>query len=262
MSERFTRERVRHELRRRSLRVLRTSEAAPGIARITLGGADLSDFAAPGPADHVKLFFPSPDGEESVARDYTPRAFRPDAAGGPELDIDFVLHWHEGAPGGPAAAWAAAAREGDSLEIGGPRGSALPPHDVDAAILVADESALPAAARWLEALGTEVPVVGLFAVEDEATASYLATHAGPGRELHWFTGRDREARLGEALRGMEIGEGTLLFLAGEAAGLIPLRRYLRRELGLPKQQVDVSGYWKRGAAGHDHHAPVDPDDAD
>ncbi|MBN9613092.1 MAG: SIP domain-containing protein, partial [Actinobacteria bacterium] len=52
------------------------------------------------------------------------------------------------------------------------------------------------------------------------------------------------------------------FLAGEATALIPLRRHLRRERELPKAQVDVHGYWKRGTAGHDHHAPVDPSDDD
>ena len=50
------------------------------------------------------------------------------------------------------------------------------------------------------------------------------------------------------------------WLAGESQSLIAPRRYLRRELGLPQDAVDCSGYWKRGAAEHDHHAPVDPGD--
>jgi len=270
---------MRHELRRRTLTVLRTAEVAPGMVRITFGGGDLEGFAAPGPADHVKAFFPAGDGStdsgstdsrstdsgSTVARDYTPRAFRSDAESGPELDLDFVLHGHAGAFGGPAAAWAAAAQPGDTIEIGGPRGSALPPRGIESAILVADESALPAAARWLEALdasGAPVPTTVLIGVEDAATAAYLAGYEREGRELRCFAGAGRDARIAEALRGAEIGEGTFLFLAGESTALIPLRRYLRRELGLPKEQVDVSGYWKRGTAGHDHHAPVDPDDAD
>ena len=32
-----------------------------------------------------------------------------------------------------------------------------------------------------------------------------------------------------------------------------IRRWLRRELGLPKPQVIVDGYWRRGIADHDHH---------
>lgn len=258
MSERFARERVRHELIRRRLRVLRTSRPAPGFARVTLVGEDLAGFSAPGPADHVKMFFPAPDGE-TAARDYTPCAFRPDAEGGPELDIDFVLHGEGGGPGGPAAAWAMNAEPGDEISIGGPRGSALPPVGVDRLVLVADESALPACARWLDALG-EVPVTGLFWVADASASAYLADRERPGRELRWFSGEQGAAGVEQALRALAIDDGTFLFLAGEAGALIPLRRYLRRELGLPKDQVEVHGYWKRGTVALDHHAPLDPAD--
>jgi NADPH-dependent ferric siderophore reductase len=51
-------------------------------------------------------------------------------------------------------------------------------------------------------------------------------------------------------------------MAGEATMLAPLRRYLRRELGLPAEQVSASGYWKRGIVNLDHHAPLDPSDPD
>lgn len=259
MTDRFARERLRYELRRRSLAVVRSESIAPGMQRITLGGADLEGFTAPGPADHVKLFFPDPASPgETVSRDYTPFAFRTTAEGGPELDIDFYLH----GDGGPASSWASRAQEGDPLAIGGPRGSLLAPADVDEAVIVADESALPAAARWLEALDREVPVTGLFSVADPATAAYLADFDGPGRELRWFSGADREARLADALRAVRPAEGTFFFLAGEATSLIPLRRHLRRELGLPKEQADVHGYWKKGVIALDHHAPLDPDDPD
>lgn len=260
MSERFARERVMHELKRRQLSVVRTQRVAPALVRITLGGADLEGFVAPGPADHIKVFFPAADGE-TVARDYTPFAFRPDAEGGPELDVDFVLHGDNG----PASAWAARAEAGHEISIGGPRGSRLAPSDAARVILVADESALPAAARWIDAF-PGLPVIGLFTVADEATAEYLADRDGADRDYRWFTGDDRDARLAEALRELCADESatgeTFFALAGEATALIPLRRYLRRELGLSKDQVDAQGYWKRGIIALDHHAPLDPDDAD
>ncbi|MEZ5085664.1 MAG: SIP domain-containing protein [Tessaracoccus sp.] len=46
----------------------------------------------------------------------------------------------------------------------------------------------------------------------------------------------------------------------EANAMKPIRRYLRRELGLPKQQVDVDGYWKKGTANLDHHSNELADD--
>lgn len=278
MSERFARERVMHDLRRRSVRVVRSEPVAPGMQRVTLGGGDLAGFVSAGPADHVKVFLPDPAtgvltlpdpaaggmrAEGVIVRDYTPFAFRPDAAGGPELDIDFYLHGEGDHDGGPASSWASRAEPGDELAIGGPRGSLLAPAGIDEAVIIADESALPAAARWLDALAgldREVAVTGLFSVADVATASYLAGYERPGRELQWFSGEDREARLAEALRAVRPAEGTFFFLAGEATSLIPLRRHLRRELGLPKEQVDAHGYWKRGVVALDHHAPLDPSD--
>ncbi|MBO1901570.1 siderophore-interacting protein [Leucobacter weissii] len=276
MSEGFARERVMHELRVRRLRVLRNTRIAPGFTRVTLGGEDLEDFVTLAPGDHVKVIFPDPvtrelalpepgarglRGDDAIVRDYTPYSFRRDAASGPELDIDFVLHGSGSSEGdgGPASAWAARAQPGDEVGIGGPRGSLLPPRDLDSAVIVADESALPAAARWLDEL-SDVPVTGLFGVADPGTADYLVGRAGPEHDLRWFSGDDREARVETALRELDIDEGTFLFLAGEATALIPLRRYLRRELGLSKDQAQVDGYWKRGTVALDHHAPLDPAD--
>lgn len=272
MTGRFARERIRHELVRREVRVLRTELVAPGMRRVTLSSDELTGFASPGPADHVKLAFPDGSGGAGaiVTRDYTPLAFRAGADGAdPELDVDFYLHGDEAdgaaGSGGPAARWAASAAPGDAITVMGPRGSALPPADIDELILVADESALPSAVRWLGALETiapAAPVLGLFSVDDPATADYLRAFEAEGRELRWFSGEDRDERVGAALREARIDAGTFCFLAGEASALVPLRRFLRRELGLPKEQVDVHGYWKRGISGHDHHAPVDPSDAD
>ncbi len=278
MTNRFARERVRHELRRRRLLVLRTETVALGMRRITLGGPEVEGFTSLGPADHVKLFFPTSTGEV-VARDYTPLAYREDGPDGPELDIDFYLHGDSPVSGegtsvsGPAVSWAEHTSVGDEIEIGGPRGSALAPAvavdgagegqpGVDSAILIADESALPAAARWLEAFGADLPVTALFSVANPETAAYLAGHEGQNRRLSWFSGDDRDARLAGILRETPIGDGTFIFLAGEAGALVPLRRYLRRELELPKDQVVATGYWKRGVVALDHHAPIDPSDPD
>jgi len=279
MSEHFEWTRVMHELRRRQLTVLRSENVAPRMQRITLGGADLEGFTSLAPGDHVKVFFPDPSvGEivtptfvngrpqapegpgQVIARDYTPFAYRADGENGPELDLDFVLH-ADSSHGGPAALWAAAAKPGDPLIVAGPRGSHVPPANVERAILIADESALPAVTRWLDLLG-DTETVGLFSVADAGTASYLAAYEGASRTFQWFSEEDREARVADAVRAQSIIESTIVFLAGEAGSLIPLRRYLRRELGLPKEQVDVHGYWKKGEANLDHHAPLDPSDPD
>lgn len=261
---------VRYPLRLRRVEVARVAPVAPAMVRITVTGEDLEGFHAPGPADHIKVFFPDESGNTAVpmftpegprppatgtvlARDYTPLRFRADQL---ELDLDFVLHGDDG----PASRWAAAVQPGTELRFAGPRGSHLPPEGVTNAIIVADETGLPAAWRWIEHFHPEVPVTGLFSVGDKGTARYL--DEVPATPRHWFTGASRDAELEAALRSLDVTPGTFIFLAGEAGAVVPLRRYLRRELGLSKDQVDAHGYWKQGVTNLDHHAPLDPDDAD
>lgn len=59
---------------------------------------------------------------------------------------------------------------------------------------------------------------------------------------------------------MGVDNETFVFAAGVASRLVNLRRYLRRELGLPAEQIAFSGYWKRGVSNFDHHTPIDPDE--
>jgi NADPH-dependent ferric siderophore reductase len=131
--------RVRHEPRRRLLTVQRVERITPNMARVTLGG-DLTGFVSSAYDDHVKVFFPLPgqnaptipepgsngaadiDGvRRSPGRDYTPRRYDVDRS---ELVIDFALH-----DAGPATDWAMAAKPGQQLSIGGPRGSFVVPDD-------------------------------------------------------------------------------------------------------------------------------------
>ncbi|HEU4808795.1 MAG TPA: siderophore-interacting protein [Homoserinimonas sp.] len=261
---------VRHELAIRNLSVTATRKLTPGYVRITLSGADLVGFTSSGPTDHSKLFFPDPatgaisaprlvdgsmqrpvDGTITV-RDFTPRAFRDGTA--PEVDFDFFLHGD-----GPASAWAATAAVGDPLVVAGPRGSRMPPSGISRVILAADETALPALARWIESVPDDVEIVAFATVANESDAAYLEpAHVNRAR-LVWID--NRPDALENAFRAYgPISDDTFVWAAGEATSLIPIRRYLRRELGLPAAQVKVDGYWKQGEAGRDHHAPVDPTD--
>lgn len=87
-------------------------------------------------------------------RTYTIRALRP-ARG--EVDVEFVLHGDNG----PASRWAMRARPGDRLAMTAPLASAggeklgyewKPPRGVRRILIIADETALPAAAGIFETL--------------------------------------------------------------------------------------------------------------
>lgn len=271
MTAPFAIKRIRRPLAIRHLTVSAVTRIAPTMARVTLVGDELAGFEAPGPADHVKAFFPGPDGVLAVptitddglrqpetgpvhARDYTPLEFRPDGDSGPELDIDFVLHGDDG----PASLWASNAKPGDPFVFGGPRGSVMPPEGAEQVIVAVDETGLPAARRFFQFFLPDVPVIGLFSLADAELRTYLDDI--DGGERHWFTGGNRSAELEEKFRTLKVTDRTFLFLAGEAGAIVPLRRYMRRELGLPREQFDASGYWKQGVVNLDHHAPLDPSD--
>lgn len=249
------RESIRHEgARRRHLHVLERVGLTDSLVRFTFAG-DLEGFASLGPEDHVKAFFPGPDG--FVGRDYTPAEFRPiGASSGPELDIDVVVH----GVAGPATAWASRAGRGDGLDIGGPRGSRLAPTGFTNALLIADPSGTPALRRWIRAFAGVTPVHALLFGDDARLVDYLD-------DAERMTATPQLARTGEydlleVVRSQDVTTDTFVWAAGEANALIPVRRWLKQEVGLPKESLSLHGYWKSGVAGLDHHAPLDPGDPD
>jgi NADPH-dependent ferric siderophore reductase len=245
------RDAVRHELRRRRVAVVARQELPGSMVRITLGGDDLEGFASLGPEDHVKLFFEGPGGV--VGRDYTPSEFRPvGASSGPELDVDFVVHGTDG----PATAWASSAVEGDELELGGPRGSRLAPTGFRNALLIADPAGLPALRRWIRAFDGEPTTRAV--LFGGATADYL-DEVERGAAL--VQALDAQHDLLETVQAQDVDRDTFVWAAGEATALVPVRRHLKG-LGLAKENLSLHGYWKRGEAGLDHHAPLDPSDPD
>lgn len=281
----FDRPRTRFDLVPRRVRVHAVAELTGSMRRTTfrdVDGADpaaptsLAALRAPGPEDHVKVFLPDPatgelhapalaadgglqrpTGVVSISRDYTVRATRT-VDGVAELDVDWVLHGDEG----PASAWAARAAEGDEVVLAGPRGSAGVPEGIGRLTLVGDETGLPALARWVAAVAPGLPVTAIVEIGDDVDEAHVEDELdGATVEILYRT--DGPGQLAEAVRSLGGLEDDEMFVGlGEAGDLVPVRRYLRRELGLPAEQVAISGYWRRGVVNLDHHLPLDPGDPD
>jgi len=257
-----TARRVRHETRLRLLQVREVSRITPKMVRILVGGEELQGFVSAAHDDHVKLFFPQPGQEKPVlptpspngpvypegaprpaARDYTPRRY--DAAAS-TLAIDFVLHGD-----GPAAAWAAQARPGQFLGVGGPRGSFIVPDDFDWYLLAGDETALPAIGRRLEELPADTRALVVVEVDDSGDEQRFDTRARlDARWLHRGAAEPGEQKslLQKAIAELALppGEGYA-WVAAEAAAAKALRRHLVEERGLNKDRVKAAAYWKQGA---------------
>lgn len=235
--------RVRHELRRRTLTVARIEDLTPGMRRIHFTSPDLADFPSAGFDDHIKMFIPgtAAPGERGTMRDFTPRRF--DTAAG-TIALDYAMH-----DAGPAIHWARGASVGDTLEIGGPRGSAIVLDDFDWYWLIGDASALPAIGRRLEELRAGVPITSIVLVDSDAEAQTIETAAA--WSPHWIvrTGADDAATLAAALDGLALppGEG-FVWIAAEASVARAARGIVEAK-GQPRQWLKASGYWQRGDAG-------------
>lgn len=233
-------ERVRHELKLRDLEVVAVEPAGPRFLAVTLHGEALADFTSLSFDDHVKIMFDGPDGQ--VRRDYTPRRYERDAR---LLTIEFALHGD-----GAASDWARAARVGDRLTVGGPRGSMVVPADLDWHLLAGDATALPAIARRLEEL-PEGSRAFVFVQADETDRRDLPTRAQA--VVQWADSPDALAAAVQAL-ALADPETGFAWGGGEAALMARLRDILVNK-GVPRQHMRVSSYWKRGVA--DHHETLE-----
>jgi len=248
---------VRYEPRLRLLTVRAVRRLTRHMIRIYFS-ADFSDFRTLGFDDHIKLFFADPQTgiltlpeanrlpgvhePKPIGRHYTPRAF--DHATG-ELTIDFALH-----TAGPATAWAMAAKPGDTVHLGGPRGSMLIPDAFDGYIMIGDDTALPAIGRRLEELPLGTPafvVVEVDGPEDEIAFNTLADLT-----LHWVhrSARRGPTTLNDAVRGLFLPQSDVhAWVACEAEQARLIRDQLIDDHGINPAWLKASAYWRRGEAG-------------
>ncbi|MFD5451911.1 siderophore-interacting protein [Streptomyces sp. NPDC127100] len=237
--------------------VVRTERLTPHMHRVVLGGEGLSAFSADTCTDHyVKLLFPAegvtypepfdmerireefPREQWPVTRTYTVRQWDAEHR---ELTLDFVIHGDEGLAG----PWARRVRPGETVRFLGPGGAYAPDPAADWHLLAGDESALPAIARSLEALPDGARAFAFVEVEGPQEEQKIDSDV----EVVWLhrDGRPVGQALVEAVRGLDFPEGRVhAFVHGEAGCVKELRRLLRVEREIPREDLSISGYWRLG----------------
>lgn len=239
----------------RLLQVRRSERVTPAMIRVTLGGDELTGFTGEGPDRRIKMFFPVPGQERPAVprastagpvwpagearpaiRTYTVRRF--DAAAG-ELDVDFVLH----AGHGPAAAWARDAAPGAWVGVSEPGGRYEPDPSVDYHVLIGDETALPAMATVLDALGPTGAAQAMTFVEiADAHEEQPMPCAVTWVHRH---GRRAGEPLADAVHAATFPTGRgQAWLSGESGCVRDLRRHLIEERGIDRRLVYATGYWR------------------
>ena len=221
------------------------------MTRVSLGGSELEGFTITEPAASVRLLLPV-DGElempqwagnefllrddtRPIIRTFTPRRIDEKSQ---ELHIDVVLHGE-----GVASTWAGTTQPGDCVAVSGPgRGYDIDP-DATSFLLAGDETAIPAICQLLEHL-PDVPIsVHLSVSHPEAKVDL---HRDVGITWHVATdSSDLEEPLCGAIRATDLEPGIRIWAAGEAAAMQRTRKYLFRDIGFPRSQAHVRGYWKR-----------------
>lgn len=257
-----------------TLDVLERRQVTPHMVRVTLGGRDVERFSPLGFDQWFRLFIPVSDAslqrmpnklsavtyvkfltvsktDRPVLRNYTVRAYRPDGPRGPEIDVDFVAHGSDSAgTAGPAASWAAGCVPGDVVGIIDEGYMFLPPDGTEHALVVVDESGLPAAAgilgSWPEG------VAGTVVIEVPTAQDRQDVPTPDGVDVRWVERPDVHDVPGRAALAAAValplpGGATYGFVAGEQGLVSELRRHWVKA-GLPKDRITFSGYWRAAKA--------------
>lgn len=239
--------RVKNELKFRQLEVKSKETVAGCFYRIVFASEQLAGFSSQGFDDHIKLFFPADggecalpqvtddgivwaDGPRPASRDYTPLAFDAERN---ELVIDFYIH-----DGGVASNWAAAAKAGDKLTIGGPRGSLVIPTDFAWQLYICDESGLPAVRRRLLSLPDNVTPYVMVKSHHEQTKSYLSEFTRA--QIEWL---DIEA-IAQKLKTLAVpAQDYFVWITGEGEEVKHLNDVLMATRNLDADYVRAVAYW-------------------
>jgi len=238
----------------RRVNVRRTEHLSAKMLRVVFGGDELAGFAIESPASSVRLLLPPvgaadivmptwtgnqfelPNGDRAPIRTFTPRYFDEAQL---ELTLDFVLHEH-----GAATDWAREAKTGDVVAISGPGRSEALDSDASSHLLVGDESALPAIGQLLEAIPSTQSVEVHIEITDPKAQFDLPAH--PQAHVSWHVAGSA-ASPGDAMVAAVMSLEELadsVWVAGHAAAVQRLRKYLFDERGRNRSNVTARGYWK------------------
>jgi NADPH-dependent ferric siderophore reductase len=254
--------------------VVASRRCSPSWQRVTVTGDDLADFPYLGFDQWFRLFVPLPgqaglqlpelngsqwwkpylEIPEEVrphCANYTVADFRSATR---ELDIDFVLH--RGAGGdleGQAAIWACTTQPGDPLAVLDQGTIFDLPADADTVVMVADETGLPGVSNILTSLPAHTR--GHLIQEVPTALDQRELVGPPGIEVTWVTRTDPHlvpgvAALTELRRQPARFDYDYAYVVGESSLATAGRRHLHK-MGLPKDRITFSGYWRHASTESD-----------
>ena len=243
-------------------RVCAIRDTSPRIKCISLQHQKLKDIGPFVPGAHFKVFIPQDKNIPPVSPDMsTGRAVWPDERTRPFvrtytvrridringiLDVEFVMHGDNG----PASAWALNAVTSDCLGIGIKPGKTF--KTAAWYLFAGDDTALPAIAAMLEALPAETKGVALLEVENAADIFEIKTNSAV--EVNWLSREgqtaDRSDLLLKTIQTVMLPNPAnttrYVWIAGEDNMVRETRRFANEQLGLNREELHATVYWKAG----------------
>ena len=231
-------------------------EVSPRLLRLTFAGDSVRDLVVGEPAASVRLLVPHPgadglvlpewdgnefllaDGSRPALRTFTPLRVDNDTG---RLELEIVRH-----PGGAVSEWAETVEAGAPAAVSGPGSGYRFPDGVQHLIVVADETALPAALQ-LAATAPDALALSIH-VEVVTDAAVIDVDRRRSDTVEWHVtepGAVPGGRLVEVVRSLDtLPDGTALWAAGEASAMHAIRSHLFETLAVDRQRATVRGYWK------------------
>ncbi|EKE82914.1 utilization protein for catechol-siderophore [Idiomarina xiamenensis 10-D-4] len=200
------------------------------------GGTDISTMLA--------------NGDRPIMRTYTLRTVDPEQQ---QLSIDLVRHTPFAGPAGPALRWLNSVMPGDQLQIAGPGHSQYPTYQAQQRYwLIADMTALPALSVLLAQLPKDARGDCLIQVHSEADIQSL--NAPAGIDIRWLVSAtadsQQQAKMAQQLPAPNAHSN--IWVATEFDAMRAIRRYLTQQLGLDRQAMYISSYWRAGRTEEGH----------
>ncbi|MCG7521545.1 siderophore-interacting protein [Ruegeria sp. Ofav3-42] len=152
--------------------------------------------------------------------------------------MDFDVFVHEG---GRVTEWVQSVELGSQVAIVGPGGGGIP--DTNRILMYADETALPALARILEALPADTLGHVTALTENGANCAYPLT-APPGVSVMWLDRNDGHSLAELALRALEEFQDHFLWFACDKADAQRVRAAYKAKSGDPARAY-IAAYWSK-----------------
>lgn len=225
-------------------------DLTPHLRRIIVTGDDLNGFPADQDGAYVKVILPESEtklpnldlhGEQRpLMRSYTIREFDPQTN---RLVLDFVVHRHQG----PATDWAATAQPGDAVGIAGPGPMKLTNFNAPAYLLVGDLTSVNAVNGYGKWIHPQSEIRAL--IQTPTADDIIELDIDERAEVQWLIDDSGNPDpLADAILShlRQLPAETQVFLGLEARQIRTLRNVLQGDAGIPRQQIHVTGYWKKG----------------